>query len=216
MVRSVLCRMIVLLTAMPLAAADMGAAMLHVNGTAWLNGSSVPEKSAILTGDMVQTNRTSGASIATAGSNVLVAPSSLVKLEANGVALEHGRIMVGTSKGIQVHVGQITISPVLSADTQFEVADEDCAVVVVAHKGDVRIAGPDGKRDLAQGQQTTVDESGQAGKKKRKCGGGAVPAAAREGILKSPAAFWTGAAIAGGITGWALTRDDNPASPWKP
>jgi hypothetical protein len=79
-------------------AADSGPAMLYINGTAWINGASVPKSSAVFSADLVQTKTDSVANIKSVGSTLLVLPDSLVEFQANAIKLEHGRVTITTSK----------------------------------------------------------------------------------------------------------------------
>lgn len=205
----VACSMIVLVP-VSLFAADSATAMLYTNGTAWLNGSSVPKSSAVFPGDLVQTKSDSVASIRAPGSNVMVLSDSLVQMEANGVKLEHGTVHVGTSKSMVAEVGGLKISPAGSAWTEFQVSDTDGTVQIIARKGDLTLS--DGTT-LPQGDQTTREETDKKHKKRQ--GGGAVPGATG-GILNSPAAIAIGAWTVGGLTAWVLVQGDNPVSPSKP
>jgi hypothetical protein len=204
----VACFLIVLVPA-SLFAADSGAAMLYTNGTAWLNGSSVPKSSAVFPGDLVQTKSDSVASIKAPGSSVMVLSDSLVQMESNGVKLEHGTVHVGTSKTMVAEVGGLKISPTGSAWTEFQVSDTDGTVQIIARKGDLTLS--DGTT-LPQGEQTTREETD---KKHKKRGTGAVPGASG-GILNSPAAIMIGAWTVGGLTAWVLVQGDDPLSPNKP
>jgi hypothetical protein len=90
---------------------------------------------------------------------------------------------------------------------------------IAARKGDLTIT--DGKETfaLAQGQETTRDESSGDNdnnkKKNKRRAGGAAPAAGG-GILNSPLAIGIGGAAVIGVTTWVLVRNDNPASPSVP
>lgn len=208
---AVACLLTVLVPA-SLFAADSAAAMLYTNGTAWLNGSSVPKSSAVFTGDLVQTKSDSVASIKSPGSSVMVLSDSLVQMQENGVKLEHGTVTVGTSKTMIAEVGGLKISPAASAWTEFQVSDTDGTVQIIARKGDLTLS--DGTT-LPQGDQTTREETSKKNKKQRKQGGGAVPGA-QGGILNSPAAIAIGAWTVGGLTAWVLVQGDQPLSPAKP
>jgi hypothetical protein len=85
---------------------------------------------------------------------------------------------------------------------------------IVARKGDVTIDDRTGPTTLAQGQQTTVDES-QKQKKKRRRNEGAVAPASRV-ILDSPWAIGADAAAVAGLTTWVLIQGGAPVSPMKP
>ena len=53
--RNIFCWMLLAVMPASLLGADSGAAMLYANGTAWINGTSVPRSSALFPGDLVQT-----------------------------------------------------------------------------------------------------------------------------------------------------------------
>lgn len=87
---------------------------------------------------------------------------------------------------------------------------------IIARKGDVKLIDASGTSTLAQGQETTRDETTEKGKKKKDRGaGGAVPGATG-GVLDSPLAIGIGLGVAGGMIGWALLKDDEPVSPKRP
>jgi hypothetical protein len=209
----------VLLLVVPasLFAADSGAAMLYANGAAWLNGSHVPNSSAIFAGDLVQTRSDSAANIHAAGSSITVLGDSLVKFEGASLTVEHGGVSVSTSKSVATIAGDVRVVPVSNAWTEFNVTDVNGTVRIAARKGDLTITDENGTETLAQGQETTRDEqSDQRDRKKdKKRATGAVPAAGG-GALNSPIAIGVGAAAIGGVTIWVLTRSSNPMSPSTP
>lgn len=202
-------------------AADSSAAMLYTSGPAWVNGAHVPRpSSAIFSGDLLQTRSDSVANINQPGSTVRVLSDSLVQFEGNSVTIDHGGVAVSTSKGMATTAGDVKVAPTSSEWTEFNVTDVDGTVRIAARKGDVSVS--DGKQTvtLAQGQETTRDESSDnssdKGKRKnRKRMGGATPGASG-GILNSPVAIGVAGAAALGITTWVLIKDDDPASPAKP
>jgi hypothetical protein len=211
------CLMVMIFPA-ALFAADQPAAMLYSHGTALLNGNSIARSSAIFSGDLVQTNPGSVANINATGSSVLVLNDSLIQYEGSTVKLEHGGVTISTSKLLATRAGDVTVSPTASVWTEFEVRDVDGRVQIAARKGDLTISDDSGTTTLAQGQETTRDESqSQNNNKKRKKD--VVPAAvpgAGGAIMSSP---WT-IGIAGGIiiggTAWVLSKSDDPVSPAKP
>jgi hypothetical protein len=201
-----------------LLAADSGAAMLYANGAAWLNGSHVPNSSAIFAGDLVQTRSDSAANIHAPGSSITVLSDSLVQFEGASLKVEHGGVSVSTSKGVATTAGDVRVAPASNAWTEFNVTDIDGTVRIAANKGDLTITDDDGTVTLPQGQETTRNEqSDQTDKKKKekKRAAGAVPAAGG-GALNSPIAIGVGAAAIGGLTIWVLTRSSNPVSPATP
>jgi len=210
------CLMLVIFPA-AMFAADQPAAMLYSHGTALLNGDSIERSSAIFSGDLVETGSGSAANINAPGSIVLVLNGSLVQYEGNAVNLEHGGVTVSTSKSLATRAGDVNVAPAASVWTEFEVRDVDGRVQIMARKGDLTISDDSGTSTLAQGQETTRDDSqsqdeNQKKKKKRRAAG-AVPGAANGGIMSSP---WTigiaGGAVAGG-TIWVLLQNAAPVSP---
>jgi hypothetical protein len=210
------CMLLVIFPA-ALFAADQPAAMLYAHGTALLNGNSIARSSAIFSGDLVETSADSAANINASGSIVLVRNDSLVQYQSNVVKLEHGGVTISTSKALATRAGNVTVSPAASVWTEFEVRDVDGTVQIAARKGDVTISDDTGTTaTLAQGQETTRDDSQSQGdkKKKKKRKGGAAPAAGG-GILDSPVVIGVGTAAIAGATAWVLIRGDEPVSPSK-
>lgn len=203
-------------------AADSNAAMLYTNGAAWVNGAHVPRSSsAIFFGDLLQTRSDSIANINQPGSTITVLADSLVKFERESLDIEHGGVTVSTSRGISTTAGDIKVAPVNNNWTEFNVIDVDGTVRIAARKGDLTISDGRSTYTLAQGQETSRDDSSgsddEHGKKKRKKQSpGAVPAAGG-GMLNSPWAVGAGGAAAVGVAVWVLGfHNDEPASPAKP
>jgi hypothetical protein len=198
-------------------AADSNAAMLYTSGPAWVNGAHVPRpSSAIFSGDLLQTRSDSVANINQAGSTVRVLSDSLVQFEGTSVKIDHGGVIVSTSKGMATTAGDVKVAPTSNAWTEFNVTDVDGTVRIAARKGDVMISDGKGTVTLAQGQETTRDESSDKNRPKNgKQRGGSIPGATG-GILNSPVAIGVAGAAALGITTWAIFHDDDPASPAKP
>jgi hypothetical protein len=168
--RNTFCWILILIVPASVFAADSGAAMLYAKGTAWLNGSTVPRTSAVFPGDLVQTKPNSVANINAPGSSVIILSDSLVKFEGAAISIEHGGVTVATSQGMTTRAGAVTVSPASNALTEFEVTDLNGTVQIVARKGDVNVSDGSQTSTLAQGEQTTRDEtqSDQNKKKKRR------------------------------------------------
>jgi hypothetical protein len=204
-------------------AADSNAAMLYVNsnGAAWVNGAHVPRSSsAIFSGDLLQTRSDSIANINEPGSSITVHSDSLVQFQGASIDIQHGGVTVSTAKKVGATAGDIKISPASNSWTEFNVTDVDGTVRIAAGKGDVTI--DDGKAVvmLAQGQDTTRDESSDStanGKKRnKKRQAGATPAAGG-GVLNSPLAIGLGGVAVIALTTWiVIIKNDDPASPTKP
>jgi len=217
MLGSALSLVLAMLVPAQLLAADSASAMLYSNGTAWVNGSTVPKSAAVFDGDLVQTRPDSSANLNASGSSVMVLADSLVKFQGSAVELEHGAVRVSTSQGLATRAGEVTVKPAGTAWTEFQVTDVDGQVQIVASKGDLTVQDQQGTTTVQQGQQTTRDDTSnpEKKKKKRRRGVGAATAAGG-GILSSTAAVYTGIAIVGGITTWVLLQDDEPLSPACP
>ena len=205
-------------------AADSNAAMLYTSGAAWVNGAHVPRSSsAIFSGDLLQTRYDSVANINEPGSAVTVQSDSLVQFEGMSVRIEHGGVDVSTSKEMATTAGDVKVTPASYSWTEFDVVDVDGTVRIAARKGDLTIF--DGKETvtLAQGQETTrqetsndTDQDNKEGKKKnKKRFAGAVPAA-QGGALNSPIAVGIGGGVILGVGTWVLLQSQNPASPSQP
>jgi hypothetical protein len=205
-----------------LLAADSNAAMLYTSGAAWVNGAHVPRStSAIFSGDLLQTRSDSVANINQSGSSITVLSDSLVQFEGASVDVEHGGVTISTSKAVAATAGDVKVVPASNVWTEFNVSDLDGKVRIFARKGDLTISDGQSVVTLAQGQDTTRDESSgtpdQNGKKskKKKLAPGAVPAASG-GALNSPYAIAIGASAIVGVTTWVLVQNNNPASPTVP
>lgn len=206
----VVCLMIIIFPA-AMFAADQASAMLYSHGTALLNGTNVPRSSAIFSGDLVQTNKDSVANINATGSSVLVLNDSLIQYDGNSVSLEHGGVTVSTSKSLATRAGGVTVSPASSAWTEFEVRDVDGTVKIAARKGDLTVSDEKGSTTLAQGQETTREESPRDKNRKKRGGTGSVPGASG-GVLNSPVAIGIGTGAIVGVAAWAVIQSDDPVS----
>jgi hypothetical protein len=211
------CMMVVIFPA-ALFATDQPAAMLYSHGTALLNGGSISRSSAIFSGDLVETSVDSAANINASGSIVLILHESLVKYQGNAVELEHGDVAISTSKAMATRAGDVTVSPAASVWTEFEVRDVDGTVQIAARKGDLTISDDSGTTTLAQGQETTRDETqsqsqDDAKKKKKRKAAGAAPAAGTGGLLSSPWTIGIGGGLIVGATIWVYHQSPIPVSP---
>ena len=201
-------------------AADSNAAMLYTKGTAWVNGAAVPRaSSALFSGDLLQTRADTIANI-----NVTVQNDSLVQFEGSLLKIEHGGVTVSTSKSLGTSAGGVKVTPVASAWTEFNVTDVDGLVRIAARKGYLTITDGSETLVLAQGQETTRQETpadsdsdkDKKGKKKEKGRAPGAAPAAGGGILNTPVAIGVGAAAIGGVAAWVLIENNKPASPSAP
>jgi hypothetical protein len=213
MLRKLVCWITIAIVPASVARADQSPAMLEGKGTVWLNGSVLPHSSAIFPGDLVQTKPESVADINAPGTSVVVQPDSLLTFGDNLVSLEHGTVSVATSKAMTARVLEVSVTPVSSGWTEFEVTDVNGTVEVVARKGDVNLVCGSDTSILSEGQQATRDESGKCSKKRRKAG--AFPPTGGD-ILTNPYALG-GLAAGGGLLCLLLCGTSTPsASPSKP
>jgi hypothetical protein len=193
-------------------AGETSAAMLYAKGTTWVNGGIAPKSLAVFPGDFVQTKPNAVADINASGSNVIISSDSLVQFEGDAVAIEHGSVSVKTHTGLRTHTDDLTVLPSSNSWTEFEVANLDGRVSVIALKGDVSVSDGSGATTLSQGQQTTRDMS--ARKKKRR-DAGAAPAGAGA-AFDNPIVVAIGVGAIAGIAVWASLQSPNAASPAKP
>lgn len=199
-------------------AADNNAAMLYTNGAAWVNGAHIPRSSsAIFSGDLLQTRSDSVANINEPGSSITVLSDSLVQFDPTSLRIEHGGVTVSTSRGVATTAGDVKVTPASNAWTEFNVTDVDGTVRIAARKGDLTITDGKDVVTLAQGQETTRDESSDNNNKKKKKGvAGGAPAAATGGIMNSPYAIGVGAGAVVGVTTWVLLQGSSPMSSSTP
>jgi hypothetical protein len=211
--RAVISLFLMALFPIQMIAGESASAMLYTNGSAWLNGDNVPKSAALFTGDLLQTRNDSTASIQATGSNVMVLADSLVKFEGSFVELEHGGVRVTTSRELAAHAGEVTIKPVGTSWTEFQVVDVDGRVQIAANKGDVTVQDSQGTTTVTQGQQTTRDDTSDTEKKKkRRRKNGAAPAAGG-GIMSSPAVVYGAVGVGVGVGIWLALQDEPPVSP---
>jgi hypothetical protein len=213
MLRNAICLMMIAVTPGALLAADAGA-MLRGNGPVWLNGKPMSSSSAVFPGDLIQTKPESLATLDATGSSIIVFPNSLVTFGSNSVSLEHGVISVGTSQGMVAQANAVTVTPASNKWTEFEVADADGTIQVVARKGNVNVNCGKNTASLSAGEEVTPDDSGQCRKRRRS--GGALNAA-QPSVFADPY-FKVGALVGGGVVVCLLLCESSKPSisQWKP
>ena len=220
--RKLVCVMIIAVLPSSLTAQDSSAAMLHSTGQVWINGSSAPASSALFPDDIVQTQGDGIAKIDANGSTVNVLQETLVQFEGDELYLEHGSLQLSTSRGMRVRVGCLTVIPVTSEWTQYDVTNVDGKVTVVEHKRDSRIEYRPGnsqqKRKAAPTESVIVHEGEQKTREENCALAAKAPSYvnAKGAILNSVWAKGAGLAAIGVLTCWALCRGDEPISPDHP
>jgi len=206
-------------------AQDTGAAMLRSSGGVLVNKNPAPASTALLPDDLIETPKDIAARIEVAGSTADMGPETITQFEGDELVLEHGTISVNTSRSMRVRVGCITVTPVNSEWTHYNVTDTNGRVTVWALKNDVYIdsasKNPQNAKRSAQAHsdRTIVKENDQKSRDE-KCGAAPVKEssrfAARGAIMNSPWAVGGGAAGIGVLMCWALCRGDDPISPSRP
>lgn len=205
---------ILCLTPMSLRAADTGAAMVYGKGVVWLNGNPMPDSSAILSGDVVQTKTDSVATINAAGSNVIVQADSTLKFDAQAISLEQGSVSVASSQQLVAHAANTTVAPAAATWTEFEVTNLNGNVVVIADKGSLNVDCGKEETTLAEGQQVTSEPSGKCGKRRKK--NGAYPPASGDLLNSSYLKYIAAAAGGGTLIWWLWPKPQQPVSPSIP
>lgn len=93
------------------------------------------------------------------GATVTVQPETVLQFRGNEIVLDHGSLQVDTSRGLKVRVNCLTVVPVNSEWTQFDVTDVNGKGTVDAHKNDVNI----------HAQSALVKSKPQAPRATRRC-----------------------------------------------
>jgi len=188
--------------------------MLRGQGQVWLNGKLLPRSSAVFPGDLIQTQPESVATVEASGSSLIVMPNSLLKFSGTSVLLEHGVVSVGTSQGLVAQTGQVTVTPASAKWTEFELADANGAIQVIARKGAMTVDCGKDTASLTEGDEVTPDDSGRC-RKRRRAGG--APTAGHGSIFTDP--YVQGGVLAGGgvLICLLLCSSSKPfVSQWKP
>jgi len=212
-VRRLVCWGMLAITPASLMATDEAAAIVYCKGTVWLNGNAMPDSSAIVSGDLVQTTKDSVATINATGSSVIVQPESVVKFAITVVWLDQGSISVGTSTALGTSTQIATITPVTGVWTEYEASGINGTIDVVARKGNLSVNCGKETVNISDGMEVIGDASGRCTKRRRN---GAYPPAEGD-ILKSPYLKYIAAAAGGGTLIWLLwPHPKQSVSPSKP
>jgi hypothetical protein len=206
-----------------LMADDSAAAILHSTGGVLLNGNLAPPSSALFPDDLVRTPPHSEATINSAGSTVTLNPDTVVQFEGSELHLDHGTLLVSTSRQLRVRVGCLTVVPVNPAWTQYDVTDIDGRVTVAARTSDVNIESRGTRLTQKQqggraAQKVTVREGEQQTREENCAVAPQAPSyvAGKGAILNSPWVKWPAIGAISVATCWVLCRDDDPISPARP
>jgi len=177
-------------------------AILHAQGGVWVNGYEGKDSTAIFAGDLLETKPEFSAKLTLEGSEALIQAESVVKFQGDLLALDHGGVAVGTSRGLKVKVNCITVVPVRNEWTQYEVVDVNGTVQVAARKGDVNVEHEMGKEKPELGGEGsrggTVHEGEQKSYSESElCGAPPGPTGGSSGL--NPKYIGIGGAVGGGI-----------------
>lgn len=204
-----------LVLALPTFLFAANSAMLTVSdGEAGLNGNDALRSSALFVGDTVSTRPDSVASINAEGSMVLVLADSSVQFEGNSVNISRGGVVVTTSQAMAVRAGKLSVAPVAQHSAKYEVSDSDGVVQIAAREGALAINDGTSTTILQEGQETTRQDSDQAGG--HKTSKGAAPVGNGFHMSKKTALIVFGGAAAAGTTAAILLTTGNGSHPVSP
>ena len=209
-----ICCALIIILPQSLLAIDTGSAILHTQGGVWVNGTEVPDSTAIFSGDLLETKPGFAANLSADGSTVLIQPESVVKFQGEMLVLDHGSVSVGTSKAMRVQVNCLTVVPISTEWTQYDVTDMTGKVLVAAHKNDVKINREGARAKLSKEPETAssaiVHEGEQSTRQESEiCG--APPGPATAGNTLNPK--WIAAGAAGGGILILLLLHGGPSKP---
>ena len=218
--RNLVCGVMIVILPASLVAQDATRGMLYSDGGAWLNGNLAPASAAIFPDSLVQTQTGRNARIDVAGSDVLVQSETEMQFQGDVLVLTHGGLQLVTTNKMEVLVGCISVIPTSSNRTEYEVADIDGKVRIVASKSDVKVHAKGsalGKSKPATSSDTIVREGEQATRNER-CEAVYRPAEApgAKPILDTPLAKIAGILVVGTLLCLGLCHGDDPISPAKP
>lgn len=199
---------------------DPNRGLLHNDGGTWLNDAPVPTVAAIFPDSLVQTQKGHTARIDVEGSSVLIQPETMVQFQGHELVLDHGSLQLDTSTQMEVIVGCITITPVSSDRTEYDVSDRDGKVKISAAKKDVKIHSHGAVHKSKEGSSDATVHEGERTTRGEHCAGVVTVQEAQgvaPGILDGKAAMITAGIVAGTLTCIGLCHDDDPPiSPSKP
>ena len=216
--RKLVCGVMIVVAPASLMAQSMDRGLLHSDGGTWLNGSPAPAVSAIFPDSLVQTRAGHSARINVEGSTVLIGSETIVQFQGQELTLDHGVLQLDTAREMKVLIGCVTVTPITSDRTQYNVTDVDGRVKVVALKNDVKVHlhGVVHRSKDGSSSDLIVREGEQATRRDR-CGALAQPTQGTAAILDSPWVWGAGGLVAAAaVACLGLCHTDDPVSPSKP
>lgn len=215
--RKLVCGVMIVISPASLLTQSTDRGLIHSDGGTWLNGSPAPAISAIFPDSLVQTQAGHSARINLEGSTVLIGSETIVQFQGNELALDHGALQLDTAREMKVLIGCVSVTPITSDRTQYNVTDVDGRVKVVALKNDVKIHLHGAAHRSKQGSSSDlIVREGEQATRRDRCGALLQPTQADGPILEQPLLWGTGVVVAGAVTCLGLCHGDDPASPVKP
>lgn len=111
--------------------------MLHASGKVLLNGNLSDDDSVIFPGESIETPPDTYATLVREKSEVLIRPSSRLRITERGVELERGEVLVTTTTGLSVQANRLTITPSANGPAKYEVLDIAESPEVKTYQGSV-------------------------------------------------------------------------------
>ncbi len=186
--------------------ADAQPALLHLNGTAKVNGREVTRQVAVFPGDAIQTGKDSGGTVTMDGASLTLAPQSSAVHDGKAWRLIEGSILVSASRELRVTAARFTVTPVSGQKARFH---------VTLRNGTLEVSALEGSAAVSDGKAVTLVEPGTS--LTASAGGDALPQPPRKhNSLSSEAALIIAisAAIAVGVgVGIANAANESPTSP---
>ncbi len=200
-----------------LAAQDPTRGLLHSDGGTWLNEVQAPNVAAIFPDSLVQTQAGHVARIEVEGSSVLILPETMMQFQGLTLALDHGTIQLDTAREMEVIVGCVTISPVNSDRTAYDVTDARGTVTVSVSKNEVKIHTHGATLQKSKGVPAdAILHPGEHASRPDMCGSRFENEPGTGGLLDSRTAQILGGAIVAAIICLGVCHGDDPVSPAKP
>lgn len=218
--RNLVCGIVIITLPVAVLPQDTARAILHSDGSVWVNGNAITTSSALFPHDVVQTPKDVVAKIDAEGSTAIILPETVLQFEGDEIVLDHGSLQLKTNRQLRVRVNCMTMIPVLPEWTQFDVTDVDGKVTVAANQKDVKIhilaSTPKQAKDPAAAD-VIVHESEKKTRDEH-CGGVAQSQDAIPAKIAFLNTTWVKFAAGGLIaaTCYLICRGDDPISPDKP
>jgi hypothetical protein len=179
--RCAVCWAMIVISPVSLLASDAAPAILHSKGPVLVNSKEASDSTAILPGDLLETEAGEAVNLTTEGSTIVIQEKTIVKYNGDSLTLEHGSVSVGTSNSFSVDVDCLRVVPVKNEWTQYDVNHVDSHMNTSALKLDVNVVhGATARKtspEKAATESATVHEGEKAAREVSDvCGVAAIPA----------------------------------------